>query len=493
MSDLKISQLTAAGSLDGTEQVPVNQSGTRRTTLNLIKTWILSALGSAAYAATTAFEAAGAVAAGIADHVAASDPHTQYHNDSRGDSRYDALGAATAAVSAHVDLPDPHTQYLTESNAEATYTTPLAVSALINYHSLLDDPHSLSYYTKTYVSANFQPKDATLTAFAGLTNSANKIPYFTDTDTMSTFDSTSYGRSLLNSNDAAALRTLAGLGSLATQSAVTLLQIPLNSLFKSGRITLSSTDPAPSSVSSSSTVYFLPYEGNVVSVPNGSDFMHLTYSSLSVALTSLASGNIYDVIIYQVAGTLYLDLMPAWTNTTTRASGIEWQVGNLVNSGSITTVRNGHSLSAYQAIVVGTIRLSATATCTQTVTKMYIANTRNTLRYGLANQYSATYNYTTSSWRIVNNVGAKVEFIQPYGSLIALGSIYFTATTLAAGMSFDSTTSPLVFAGSHATFNSGSAAWNFTVTQGYHYFECLELGVSGSSGGVFSVNYNIVY
>jgi hypothetical protein len=56
----------------------------------------------------------------------------------------------------------------------------------------------------------FQGKDATLTALAGLTISAGKVPYGTGTDAFATVDSTSFGRSLLNAADAAALRTLAG-------------------------------------------------------------------------------------------------------------------------------------------------------------------------------------------------------------------------------------------------------------------------------------------
>jgi hypothetical protein len=56
----------------------------------------------------------------------------------------------------------------------------------------------------------FQGKDATLSALAGLTIASGKIAYGTGSDTFGTVDSTSFGRSLLNAADAAALRTLAG-------------------------------------------------------------------------------------------------------------------------------------------------------------------------------------------------------------------------------------------------------------------------------------------
>lgn len=59
-----------------------------------------------------------AVAAAIAAHLAALDPHPQYLTQLEGDGFYDALGAASAAVAAHVALSDPHTQYQKESEKD---------------------------------------------------------------------------------------------------------------------------------------------------------------------------------------------------------------------------------------------------------------------------------------------------------------------------------------------------------------------------------------
>lgn len=52
--------------------------------------------------------------------------------------------------------------------------------------------------------------DAELTALAGLTSANNKCFYWTGAGTAATFDCTSFGRSVANAADAAALRTLAG-------------------------------------------------------------------------------------------------------------------------------------------------------------------------------------------------------------------------------------------------------------------------------------------
>lgn len=62
------------------------------------------------------------------------------------------------------------------------------------------------------LTGGFQPLDPTLTAFAGLVNTANKVPYFTATDTMAVADFTDYGRGVVGAASYAAIATLLGLG-----------------------------------------------------------------------------------------------------------------------------------------------------------------------------------------------------------------------------------------------------------------------------------------
>jgi hypothetical protein len=77
------------------------------------------------------------------------------------------------------------------------------------------NPTTISGYGIT----DAQPLDATLTALAGVTTSANQLIYATGSDTFTTSSLTSFGRSLIDDADAAAGRTTLGLGTISTQNA----------------------------------------------------------------------------------------------------------------------------------------------------------------------------------------------------------------------------------------------------------------------------------
>lgn len=90
---------------------------------------------------------------------------------------------------------------------------------------------------KATLSAVYQAVSTNLSALAGLTSAANKLPYFTGSGTAAVTDLSSFGCTLIDDADAATARFTLGLGGLATQNTVSPGQIfgsGTNRLFGTG-------------------------------------------------------------------------------------------------------------------------------------------------------------------------------------------------------------------------------------------------------------------
>ncbi|EAX6490236.1 phage tail protein [Salmonella enterica subsp. enterica] len=86
---------------------------------------------------------------------------------------------------------------------------------------VLDDGDLSGFIAKMSAAfgKDFQTLDATLTALAGLTTGADKLPYFTGNDTAGQTDLTSVGRDIIGKASIADILTYLGLGETAKQAA----------------------------------------------------------------------------------------------------------------------------------------------------------------------------------------------------------------------------------------------------------------------------------
>lgn len=111
---------------------------------------------------------------------------------------------------------------LTTSANQMIYTTGSDTYATTSLtaagRAILDDASASAQRTTLglAIGTNVQAYDAGLNSIAGLTTAANKMIYTTGSDTYSTTDLSSFGRSLIDDADASAARTTLGLGTAAT-------------------------------------------------------------------------------------------------------------------------------------------------------------------------------------------------------------------------------------------------------------------------------------
>jgi len=104
-------------------------------------------------------------------------------------------------------------------NAQGFITSASAVTITPAFSSISGKPTTLSGYGIT----DAQPLDATLTALAGLTNTANELPYFTGPDLMAVTPLTSFARTLLDDSTAATARATLGAASSGANGDITSL------------------------------------------------------------------------------------------------------------------------------------------------------------------------------------------------------------------------------------------------------------------------------
>ena len=250
------------------------------------------------------------------------------------------------------------------------------------------------------------------------------------------------------------------------------------------RLTLASGIPVTvSDVIGATTIYCTPCIGTQIALYDGSAWNIRTSSEFSIALGTLTSGRPYDVFCYDNAGTPTLEML-AWTNDTTRATGLSTQDGVLVKSGAATRR------------YLGTFYTTATTTTEDSVTSRYLWNYYNrSPRVMYREETTSAWNYTTAVFRQANNnIANQLNFVigvNDSAVSVQLHCRRASATTgnTIAGIGLDSTTATINYTGSRGylpTFVSGlyntSEAWyQGNIAIGRHYFSWLEYSDTGGT------------
>ena len=134
----------------------------------------------------------------------------------------------------------------------------------------------------------------------------------------------------------------------------------------SGRLTLVTANPAPATdQTGKSTVFFTPYNGNVIALYTASAWEVKTFAEISIALSGLTSGKNYDVYAYNNSGTVALELSAFWTSDVLRADALALQDGVLVKS------------SDHSRRYLGMIRTTGTTTTEDSEAKRFVCNWYN--------------------------------------------------------------------------------------------------------------------
>ncbi len=155
------------------------------------------------------------------------------------------------------------------------------------------------YENGTSLASKYQGLDSELTAIAGLTSAADRLPYFTGSGTAALATFTTAGRNLIDDTDTTAQRTTLGLGTAATQNTGT---SGANIPFLNGANTWSADQIdtnaqgwklATGAGSSTAPILFpnRTYNAGISSVnaaPNGADIYVIAASAVSNTATSVA-------------------------------------------------------------------------------------------------------------------------------------------------------------------------------------------------------------
>ena len=227
------------------------------------------------------------------------------------------------------------------------------------------------------------------------------------------------------------------------------------------------------------TLYLTPFEGNLVTLWDGSNWNpYYLPGDISLSLSGLTANTVRDAWLYDNSGTLTLS-SDAWTNDTTPAVSLVDQNGFKLKSGDT------------GKLLLGAIRIgNTTGQCDDGDLHRYVWNffNRRPRRLRVIDTTDSLA-YSTATFRQwLNNTANRVEFVTRiaqdnlYLKFLANAQVVSGAAAIA-GIGLDSTTvSSTALAGYLLNASASNVAGQLIAEYqdvpaiGYHYLQCLEKG-----------------
>ena len=168
-----------------------------------------------------------------------------------------------------------------------------------------------------------------------------------------------------------------------------------------GRLTLSSGNPVPSVNTTGTRVYYTNYINNSIMLWNSgtSNWDTYLFAEPFLDIGSMTSGTGQDVFAYPSGTTVVLE-KTAWTNSSSRATGVSYQDGRLCKTGDKTRR------------LVGSFMPSSTTLTEDSTGKRFLWNMYNRRERNVVKENGTSHNYNSATVRPFNNDAAnsQIEF-----------------------------------------------------------------------------------
>jgi hypothetical protein len=178
-------------------------------------------------------------------------------------------------------------------------------------------------------------------------------------------------------------------------------------------LTASITAAIQATGKANSTIYWTPRTGNAIALYDGTRWNLYHTAEISLALSALTADKLYDVFLYDNAGTLTLELSAAWASDVARTDALTTQDGVTVKSGAATRRW------------VGLIRTIGTAATESSQTKRFVWNVYNRVTGSMSKQdATSSWNYTIATYRESNGATTnRLQVVTGEPQAILVGSV----------------------------------------------------------------------